>query len=169
MTRLIFDLPDPEATDELGRALARSFPGASDACRVVHLEGEIGAGKSSLVRAFLRAHGVRGPIRSPTYTLVEVHPAGAMTFVHVDLYRLRDGAEVEGLGLREFLAPGRALLIEWPERVAAALPTPDLWIRLADRGEGRRVSLESGTEAGSTWLRHLASDERTISYLSNLT
>ena len=169
MTRLTFDLPDPAATDELGRALARAFPGASDGCRVVYLEGEIGAGKSSLVRAFLRACGVRGPVRSPTYTLVEIHPAGGTTFVHVDLYRLRDGAEIEGLGLRESLEPGRTLLIEWPERLGEALPPPDLRIRLVDRGEGRRASIDAGTEAGATWLRYLASDDKTISYLSNLT
>lgn len=169
MTRLTFDLPDAAATDELGRALARTFPGASDACRVVYLQGEIGAGKSSLVRAFLRARGVRGPIRSPTYTLVELHPAGDTTFVHVDLYRVRDHAEIEGLGLRESLEAGRALLIEWPERVTAAWPAPDLRIRLVDRGAGRRAAIDSGTVAGDTWLRYLASDERTISYLSNLT
>ncbi len=169
MTRLTLDLPDASATDELGGALARRFPGASDAGRVVYLQGEIGAGKSSLVRAFLRACGVRGAIRSPTYTLVEIHPVGGTTFVHVDLYRLREGAGIEELGLREYFDAGRVLLIEWPERVAAGLPAPDLWIRLADRGAGRRASLESGTDAGATWLRYLASDERIIPYLFNLT
>ncbi|MDE2295966.1 MAG: tRNA (adenosine(37)-N6)-threonylcarbamoyltransferase complex ATPase subunit type 1 TsaE [Gammaproteobacteria bacterium] len=100
---------------------------------------------------------------------METHPAGATTFVHVDLYRLRDRTETEGLGLRECLAPGRVLLIEWPERGAATLPTPDLQIRLVDHGDGRRASIESGTDVGATWLRYLASDDRTISYLSNLT
>ncbi len=169
MTRLTFDLPDAASTDELGGALARGFPGAGDSARVVYLQGEIGAGKSSLARAFLRAHGVRGAVRSPTYTLVETHRAGGIRFAHVDLYRLREGAEIAELGLRESLGAGQVLLIEWPERAAGALPAPDLWIGLVDRGEGRRASLESGTDAGTRWLLHLASDERISSYLYNLT
>ena len=169
MRTLTFDLPDPEATAELGRALARSFPGAANAAVVVHLEGELGAGKSALARAFLQANGVAGPIRSPTYTLVETYPLSETTFVHVDLYRLQSGAGLADLGLRDLLQPGHVVLIEWPARGGAGVATADLAIRLEDAGAGRRATLTSAGACGDAWLTLLASDRRIASYLSNLT
>ncbi|HUY84181.1 MAG TPA: tRNA (adenosine(37)-N6)-threonylcarbamoyltransferase complex ATPase subunit type 1 TsaE [Steroidobacteraceae bacterium] len=173
MTRLTFDLPDAGATDELGRALALAFPGGAAAPLVVHLSGEIGAGKTSLIRAFLRSCGVTGAIRSPTYTLVETHRAGAAIFVHVDLYRLggagRGGGALDDLALREQLQPGRTILIEWPEHAVGALPPADLAIAIEDHDGGRRALLASRGAVGDAWLRLLASNGNIIPYLSNLT
>ncbi len=170
---MTFDLPDAGSTDELGRALALAFPRGAAEPLVVHLSGPIGAGKSSLVRAFLRSAGVSGAIRSPTYTLVETYRAGGSSFVHVDLYRLggtgRGGGELDELALREQLRPGCAILIEWPERAAGALPAADLAIEIADHADCRRAMLSSRSATGDAWLRLLASNDKIIPYLYNLT
>lgn len=169
MRALSLELPDAEATAELGRALARTFPGAAGAGWVVHLCGDLGAGKTALARAFLQALGVPGPVRSPTYTLVETYACPETTFVHVDLYRLGSAAELAELGLRDHLRPGCVVLIEWPERGGSATPAADLTVRLDDSGAGRRADLASGSGAGETWLTLLASDRKLASYVSNLT
>lgn len=169
MGPLTLQLPDARASAELGRALARAFPGAESCGRVVHLQGELGAGKSALVRSFLEARGVAGPIRSPSYTLVETHLTAAATYVHVDLYRLSAGADLEELGLRDQTGPRHVILIEWSERGSASLPPADLSILLEYAGSGRRATLSSMGAAGGRWLALLASDRRIVSYLSNLT
>lgn len=162
-------LPDADATAEFGAALARTFPGAASACVVVHLRGELGAGKTSCARGLLQALGVASRIRSPTYTLMEIYPTSRATCVHVDLYRLRDGADLEGLGLRDYLSPGHLILIEWPERGEAAVPAADLAVTLADAGAGRSAHLEGQGAVGEAWMGNLASDSRLLPYLSNLT
>src|SRR6202022_4978876 len=98
-------------TDAFGALLAASRPGAS-AFATVHLIGDLGAGKTTLARGFLRACGVRGPVRSPTYTLVELYETATVSIVHLDLYRLTDPSELEALGRREWAAPGRVGLIQ---------------------------------------------------------
>jgi tRNA threonylcarbamoyladenosine biosynthesis protein TsaE len=166
-------LPDAPATDRLGAGLARAFPGAVRASAALYLEGDLGAGKTTCVRALLRACGVRGLIRSPTFTLVETYPLDgrtpALTCVHVDLYRLQGAQQVDELGLRDFLTPGHLLLIEWPQRAAGALPPPDLLLSLEFAEDGRRARLREGTELGAEWLKHLRDDASLTSYLSNLT
>ena len=113
------------ATMALGAALASA--GLSRGA--VYLAGELGTGKTTLVRGFLRAAGVTGTIRSPTFTLVEEYRVGASTVGHYDLYRLSDPEELEFLGLRDHLAADALLFFEWPERGAGVLPRPDLDIR----------------------------------------
>src|SRR5271155_4891726 len=110
-------LADAAATGVLGAALARAFLGTAPAggCSVLYLNGELGTGKTTCARSFLRSLGGMGVIRSPTFTLIEAYPIGDLTCVHVDLYRLRGPAEVDELGLRDFLNPHCLLLIEWPE------------------------------------------------------
>lgn len=143
-------LADAAATDALGEALARTRPPSA----VVLLHGDLGAGKSSLARAMLRALGVRGPIRSPTYTLVERYPLpeGGEAW-HMDLYRIGDAGELEFLGLDG----GEAVLwlVEWPQRGAGALPPADLEVWLDHAGNGRSARLEAGSDAGADWLRRL--------------
>ena len=112
-------------TMALGAALARS--GLSRGA--VHLIGELGTGKTTLVRGFLRAAGVTGTIRSPTFTLVEEYRIGTMTVGHYDLYRLSEPEELEFLGLRDHLAADSLCFFEWPERGAGVLPDPDVEIR----------------------------------------
>ena len=110
----------------LGAALAR----AGLVRGVVYLAGELGAGKTTLVRGFLRASGVAGTIRSPTFTLVEEYRTSKTTVVHYDLYRLSDPEELEYLGLRDHLAMDSLCFFEWPERGAGVLPAPALEVRL---------------------------------------
>ena len=128
------------ATMALGAALA----GAGLSRGAVYLAGELGTGKTTLVRGFLRASGVTGTIRSPTFTLVEEYRIGASTVGHYDLYRLSDPEELEFLGLRDHLAVDALLFFEWPERGAGVLPRADLDIRLehaeaTPAGDARRV------------------------------
>jgi tRNA threonylcarbamoyladenosine biosynthesis protein TsaE len=140
-------LPDPAATDRLGAALAASRPPHA----VVHLLGDLGAGKSSLARALLRALGVTGTVRSPTYTLVERYPlASGGEAWHLDLYRIGDPGELEFLGLDTDDAV--LWLVEWPDRGAGALPTPDLVVRLAVDGEGRRATLQACNASAGIWI-----------------
>ncbi len=88
-------------TEDLGRRLATARPAADAALAVLYLSGELGAGKTTFARGFARALGVQEAVPSPTYTLLELYPAGALTVVHVDLYRVRAPSELESLGLRE--------------------------------------------------------------------
>ena len=103
----------------------------------VHLSGELGTGKTTLVRGFLRASGVTGAIRSPTFTLVEEYRIGEVTVVHYDLYRLSNPEELEYLGLRDHLSASSLCFFEWPERGVGMLPDPALAIHLAHAEEDR--------------------------------
>jgi tRNA threonylcarbamoyladenosine biosynthesis protein TsaE len=141
-------------TEALGAHLARTRP-ASGELAVVFLEGELGAGKTTLARGLLRTLGAAGPVRSPTYTLVELYALGGVTAVHADLYRLRDPQELEDLGLREFARGGYLWLIEWPERGAGHLPAPDLRVSLAVQGAAHRIEVTSASELGTAWVRRL--------------
>lgn len=133
------DLPDEAATEALGRALADALP--RPIAGVIALEGSLGAGKTTLARALLRGLGVRGTIRSPTYTLVEPYDTAAGRVLHMDCYRLGEAGELEMLGLRDSPPEATLWLVEWPERAAGTLPAIDLAIRLTLRGEGRSAEL----------------------------
>lgn len=140
-------LQDAAATDALGQRLAAQRP----AHAVVHLYGDLGAGKSTLARALLRALGVTGTIRSPTYTLVERYPlADGSEAWHLDLYRIGDPGELDFLGLDEGAAS--LWLVEWPQRAGAALPPADLRIDLTIDGHGRSAQLSACSQAGKAWL-----------------
>jgi tRNA threonylcarbamoyladenosine biosynthesis protein TsaE len=169
-----FTLSDAAATEALGAALAqalpgRAAPGPADACLVLYLSGELGAGKTTCVRSLLRALGVTGLIRSPTFTLVESYQADALTCVHVDLYRLHGHSEVDELGLRDFLNPGCLMLIEWPEKGGTGLPLADAELTLTYAQSGRHGRLLARTAPGTDWLRDLRIDNRLGLYVSNLT
>ena len=145
------ELPDVDATEALGNALARTQPTRA----IVYLHGDLGAGKSTLARAWLRALGVTGAIRSPTYTLVEHYPLrdGAKA-LHLDLYRIAGAGELEFLALDD--AGADLWLVEWPERGAGALPPADLQVDLAVSGAGRGAVLSPGSSAGMAWLAALS-------------
>jgi tRNA threonylcarbamoyladenosine biosynthesis protein TsaE len=162
-------LPDADATDNLGRALAEAFPGAAGAPVVLHLNGELGTGKTSCARGLLHRLGVAGNVRSPTYTLLEVYALPALTCVHADLYRLRSYAEFVDLGLSEYLMPAHLILIEWSANGGPQVPPPDITLDLSYAGSGRTASLGNGSASGEAWLKVLARDTRLIPYLSNLT
>ena len=150
-------LADAEATDRFAQALAATAPVPA----VVYLRGDLGAGKSTLARAWLRALGVRGAIRSPTYTLVERYPLPAGEALHLDLYRIGDGAELEFLGLDDVDAA--LWLVEWPERGGDSLPPADLRIALAIDGAGRSCRLDAATPVGEDWLARLVADQQLAS------
>jgi tRNA threonylcarbamoyladenosine biosynthesis protein TsaE len=115
----------------LGRALGDALRTVSGGALVIGIEGELGAGKTTLVGGILAALGVTGAIRSPTYTLIEPYEAAGLQLYHIDLYRLSSAREVEALGIRDLLDARAVLLIEWPSRGAGALPTEDLRIKVA--------------------------------------
>lgn len=151
MSSRAMELPDAEATDALGRALAAALPQRA----VVHLRGDLGAGKSTLARALLRALGVQGGIRSPTYTLVERYPLPGGEAAHLDLYRIADPEELAYLGLDELASSARLWLVEWPERGQGGLPEPDLSIELGIHGSGRIARLQPFSGVGEAWLDSL--------------
>jgi tRNA threonylcarbamoyladenosine biosynthesis protein TsaE len=162
-------LEDSEATEALGAALARTFPGASERSVSLYLTGELGAGKTTCIRSLLRTLGVTGLIRSPSYTLVETYCLAALTCVHVDLYRLQGPRDVEELGLRDFLRADCLLLVEWPDRAGHALPVADLELSLSYANSGRLCRLRVHTSLGTRWLNNLRYDTSLASYLVNLT
>jgi tRNA threonylcarbamoyladenosine biosynthesis protein TsaE len=137
--------------EAFGGRLAVSRP-EGGAPATIYLAGDLGAGKTTLARGFLRASGVTGPVRSPTYTLVEVYETPAVSIVHLDLYRLLDPYELEPLGLREFARPGYIWLIEWPDRGSGRLPFPDLSVNLTGGGSGHEINLTAASALGERWL-----------------
>ena len=144
-------MPDPAATEALGAALA---PGVAPG-RVLHLRGDLGAGKTTVVRGVLRALGHEGTVKSPTYTLVEPYALSRLHLYHFDFFRLKDGAAWKDSEFREYFGPHAACLVEWPERVGAALGIPDLELRLEFAPSGRHASLSANTPAGQAWLSSL--------------
>lgn len=142
MSCLDCHLPDDAATEALGAALARALGPAPGG--VVYLQGPLGAGKTTLARGWLRALGVTGSIRSPTYTLIEPYTlAGGRELLHLDLYRLKTPDELVGLGLDDW-SPSRVWwLVEWPECGAGQLPPPTVRVQLAADGEGRQARIET--------------------------
>lgn len=144
-------LSDEAATLALGAAVARVVaPGF-----VVTLSGELGAGKTTLVRGLLRSLGHAGSVKSPTYALVEVYEVSRLDFYHFDFYRFQDPREWIEAGFRDVFNGRNVCLIEWPERAAGLLPPADLAIALAMSGTGRTATLSAGTPAGEKALASL--------------
>jgi tRNA threonylcarbamoyladenosine biosynthesis protein TsaE len=149
-------LPDPEATERFGRALGHALGQAlaepTQAGLAIWLEGELGAGKTSMARAILRGLGYTGRVPSPSYTLVEPYELGRGRLYHVDLYRLQAPDEADVLGLAELPGSGELLLMEWPERGGDRLAPPDLRLRLAVEADGRELVVLAAEQLP----RHLA-------------
>lgn len=150
---------DPEQMRALGARLAAAICAAgAEPALVVGLSGDLGAGKTTLVAGLLGALGHEGPVRSPTYTLVEPYRLAGRDLYHCDLYRLRDPAELDELGLRDLAVERSILLIEWPEHAGDRLGTPDLLLRIDYAAPGRTIEVESSTEAGRQVLAALRLD-----------
>ncbi len=142
----------------LGRALGGALRTASEGALVIGIEGELGAGKTTLVQGVLAGLGVTGAIRSPTYTLIEPYDAAGLQLYHIDLYRLSSSRDVEALGIRDLLDARAVLLIEWPSRGAGALPTEDLSISIEYQGSGaqhRLLRAQAHSSAGDKLLEQI--------------
>ncbi|MBT2787438.1 MULTISPECIES: tRNA (adenosine(37)-N6)-threonylcarbamoyltransferase complex ATPase subunit type 1 TsaE [unclassified Halomonas] len=154
-------LDSEEAQVAFGEALGQVLQGRG----LVYLEGELGAGKTTLTRGILRAYGHQGAVKSPTYTLVEPYELGSQRIYHLDLYRLSDPEELEFIGGRDVLADDALSIIEWPSRGEGWLPEPDLRLVLEVVDSGRLVSLVAGSDQGE---RTLASLQRQVSNANKL-
>ena len=152
-------LPDETATIALGRELAPLLT----AGMVVWLDGDLGAGKTTLVRSILRALGHTGPVKSPTYTLVEVYVVSSLYLYHFDFYRFNDAAEFDEAGLGEYFRADALCLVEWPDKAAGYVPNADLGIVFrfaasdAQVADGRLVEFVAFTEKGRQCLNTLKS------------
>ena len=122
---------------------------------VVYLQGELGAGKTTLARGILTALGVTGRVKSPTYTLVEPYTISSLYLYHFDFYRLKHPDEWIDAGLREYFNDAALCLVEWPEKAGGQLPKPDVTIELAVAGDGRSTTISAATEAGRNCLVRL--------------
>jgi len=128
-----------EETEALGARLLGTPPPRGSRCRVIELRGELGTGKSTFARGVLRALGATGPIKSPSYTLLETYDLPEVQALHLDLYRLNDPEELEHLGLADYYRPGNLWLIEWPEKGEGRLPAPDLRFEFYIGADGHRL------------------------------
>lgn len=143
------NVPSADAMRAIGARLAEAILAASlDAPLVIGLSGDLGAGKTTLVGGLLAQLGHVGPARSPTYSLIEPYRLAERDVYHCDLYRLKDPAELEDLGLRDLLLGPSILLVEWPERAGERLRAPDLQLALAYTDHGRQLALEPASAAG---------------------
>jgi len=138
------DIIDAPAMEALGQKLASlCHPG----CKLF-LQGELGAGKTTLVRGFLRGLGYQGIVKSPTYTLIEPYQLNDLEIFHFDLYRINDPQELESIGIRDYFSGSGICLLEWPEKGASLLGSPDVFIQIQYQDDQRKVSLEAKTSAG---------------------
>ena len=147
---MLFDLDTQDQTEAHAAAMARAL----GAPCVFALRGPLGAGKTTWVRAFLRALGHDGVVPSPTYTLVEPYETSGVKVWHVDLYRLQDPLELEALGVRELLDGDAVMLVEWPERWPEIDARSDvrLHLRHGDAESARRLEVDAMSERGQELL-----------------
>lgn len=141
-------MPDEQATLRLGAAIAE---GARNGL-VLHLIGDLGAGKTTLVRGLLGALGHTGRVKSPTYSLVEPYRLSRLHLYHFDFYRFKDRSEWLSSGFQEHFGPDALCVVEWPERAGDAIAPPDLEIRLGYEGTGRGARLDARSPQGEAWL-----------------
>jgi len=136
-------------------AVAQQLAKQVDTGGVIHLQGDLGAGKTTFVRALLGALGVGARVKSPTYSLIESYAAGNLAIHHLDLYRIAAAAELEWLGLADLASDRYLILIEWPERAGTALPPADLIVHLAHADSRRELRLVAVSARGRQWLSRL--------------
>ena len=150
--RLILTLTDEDATEAAAARVAAALTSESGPLCVT-FSGALGSGKTTFVRGLLRALGVRGTVRSPSFTLVEEYVVAGWEVLHLDLYRLGEGDDLAALGIRERLVDRTLVLVEWPERAArGSLPEPDLAITLAAESQSHRLAAAAGSSAGARLL-----------------
>jgi tRNA threonylcarbamoyladenosine biosynthesis protein TsaE len=150
-------LANEAATLHLGSQIAQSCPQQQF---TIHLEGELGAGKTTLCRGLLQELGHKGNVKSPTYTLVEQYDLANRSVFHFDLYRLADPEELDYIGLDDYMNSHSLCLIEWPQQGGNYLPSPDIIIKLQYDNECRQASILACSDAGATLCTALDLDEQ---------
>ena len=148
---MTLDLPTEVDTLAFGAGLAPALA----AGMVVHLSGELGAGKTTLARGILRGLGYSGRVKSPTFTLVEAYKLSRLYLYHFDFYRFETPKELDEAGFRECFGAHALCLVEWPEKAGAKLPAADLTIAMYVAGSGRRAEVFAATEAGKACLHSI--------------
>lgn len=154
MSERILELADESATVALGQAIGQVLKGHPEAF-TVFLEGDLGAGKTTLCRGLLQSFGHSGPVKSPTYTLVEVYELAGRHIHHFDLYRLGDPEELEYMGIRDYFGPGHICILEWPEKGYGILPGADLRVKVTASGAGRLAQFSAGSDRGQLLIDEL--------------
>ncbi len=145
-------LADEAASINLGQQFANVIPNQQF---VIHLQGDLGAGKTTFSRGFIQALGHEGHVKSPTYTLVEHYQLNDRDIFHFDLYRLTDPEELDYLGLDDYFSGNAICLIEWPQKAANYLPQPDLLIKLSYQKTGRMIEVTAYSETAKHLIRNL--------------
>lgn len=153
--RLQYDLIDSEATISMGNILAELIKNEVKKGLVVFLNGELGAGKTTLTRGFVQGMGHKGNVKSPTYTLVEPYELADWNVYHFDLYRLADPEELEYMGIRDYFGENSCCFIEWPEKGLGLLPKADLIITIEYRDSERQITFKSKTPLAQLLLDKL--------------
>ncbi|MDF2488511.1 MAG: ATPase [Pseudomonas sp.] len=152
MSGITLFLADEPAMVEFGARLARITAGHG----VIFLEGDLGAGKTTLSRGLIRGLGHTGAVKSPTFTVVEPYEIGEVRAYHFDLYRLVDPEELEFMGIRDYFEGDPLCLFEWPGNGAGVLPKPDLTITISPQASGRSLTLSPQGSRGEAWCAALA-------------
>ena len=147
--QLVRCLPHERSTEMLGRRL-------SPLDGLIFLHGELGSGKTALVRGFLRALGYCGVVKSPTYTLVEPYELSGRRILHLDIYRLSDPEELEYLGVRDEQSGDNTLLVEWPDRAGGSLGEPGVEIFMEYDGAARRATVRALSEPAASFIKVLS-------------
>ena len=148
---MLFSLKNEAGTDDFGAKLAAVIQGGE----IIFLSGDLGAGKTTLVRGFLNALGHSGNVKSPTYTLIEPYSINEKDIYHFDLYRINDPEELEAMGIRDYCDGQAICLYEWPEQGQGVLPEADIILSLSHKDSGRQVKVESKSAKGEQILSRI--------------
>lgn len=158
-----FSFPQESQLLAFGEKLAQAFQAylaeKSENALVVYLNGDLGAGKTTLTRRIVQSFGHTGNVKSPTYTLVEEYALPPYQLYHFDLYRLADPEELEFMGIRDYFRPQTLCLLEWASKGEGVIPPADLVIHIDYEGEGRRIRLQSQSAAGDEILVKLQTNQ----------
>jgi tRNA threonylcarbamoyladenosine biosynthesis protein TsaE len=141
----VWQLPDETALQQL----AQNFGRCLRAPLVIYLQGDLGAGKTTFARALIQGLGYPGRVKSPTYGLLESYQAGGFDFLHLDLYRIDNPADLEYLAISDQFSSKGVLLIEWPEKALKTLPSADICLIFTEIGENRSLQYEVNSETGA--------------------